>query len=360
MPVSRFHDGRRGVTHLVTIAIRDGGMHIVADDGVTLAIWPVTTIRAAPEIDPDGVVTFTSRDAPGVLSVDDAEDREALHAAGVRLPGERRWTRLHWIAVCGSLVAALGFGGLLVSYVPGWLAAAIPFSWERHLGAPAEALVAGGAARCTDNDGQAALDRLVARLRETGPIGMPVTVTVLNDPLVNAFTLPGGHVLIMRGLIDKVEDGPELAGVIAHELGHVTHRDAMTLLLRRAGLSMLLHMIGFGDTGGSAAGGASGLLSLAYGRAAETAADDTAIRLLSGSGLRADGLSRFFTRMEDTGTPHGHAVPTEADAPGMTWLSTHPPTEERRTTTMRPETGEAPFTEAEWAAIRGMCQKKMP
>ena len=100
-------------------------------------------------------------------------------------------------------------------------------------------------------------------------IKTPVNISVLDDSAVNAFTLPGGRVLVMRGLIARVDDGTELAGVIAHELGHVAHRDPTTQLLRGMGLSMLLHMLGLGDASNTAASGASNLMSLAYTREAE-------------------------------------------------------------------------------------------
>ena len=219
--------------------------------------------------------------------------------------------------------------------------------------------------RDSGKEGQAALDHFVARLRVAGRIEMPVTIVVLDDNTVNAFTLPGGHVLVMRGLIDTVANGPMLAGVIAHELGHVTHRDSLTLLLRGMGLSILLHMIGFGDAGGTAAAGASNLMNLAYTRAAEAAADDTAIDLLTRAGLRADGLSRFFALMERrTGTPDGDAEkppehkPEDRIGTTLDWFATHPSSESRRERTARPETGEMPFTDTEWWAIRTMCAAK--
>jgi len=177
--------------------------------------------------------------------------------------------------------------------------------------------------------------------------------------------LPGGHVLVMRGLIDDAPDGPVLAGVIAHELGHVAHRDSTTLLLRAMGLSALLQMIGLGDASGLVAGGASNLTNLAYTRAAEAAADDTAIDLLTKAGLRADGLSRFFEQMEQragvhddeadqkTGQEHGKQFAT-----ALPWLTTHPSTGSRRERTLRPATGEMPFTEAEWRAVQTMCGRK--
>jgi Zn-dependent protease with chaperone function len=280
----------------------------------------------------------------------------------VRLPGDKGWTRRRWVGVSVGLAATLGLAVLALNGLPRWVADAIPVSWEQRLGEPTEALVTASKARCTGEAGQAALERLVGRLRAAGPIAMPVTISVFEDRMINAFTLPGGHVLVMRGLIAEAADGPMLAGVIAHELGHVAHRDPTTLMLRGLGLSLLLHMMGLGDTGGTAAAGASNLMNLAYTRAAEAAADATAIDLLTKAGLRADGLSRFFALMEkregaaggDAGKGAGHA---SEEAVGTTpdWFATHPPSELRRERTARPEVGEMPFTEAEWQAIRTMC-----
>lgn len=364
MPASRFHDGRHGATYSVRVFVFGRELRIAGADDGTLAAWKLEQIEVAPEIDPDGAVTLTARGEPGVLLVDDSADLETLRRAGIRLPGHRAWTRRHWVAVCLGLAATLGLGILALNDLPRWLAAAIPIAWEQRLGEPAEAMMTGSKTRCMGQEGQAALDRLVARLRVAGRIEMPVTISVLDDRTVNAFTVPGGHVLVMRGLIAGAADGPMLAGVIAHELGHVAHRDATTLILRGMGLSFLLRMIGLGDAGGTAAAGASNLMNLAYSRAAEAAADATAIDLLTKAGLRADGLSRFFAMMEsragtagaDAGARSEHKPP---DRIGTTldWFATHPSSESRRKRTARPATGEMPFTDAEWQAVRTMCAR---
>ncbi len=363
MAASRFHDGQRGATHFVRPFVFGRELRIIGPDDATLAVWKLDQIDVAPEVDPDGAIAFTARDSPGVLLVEERAELEMLRGAGLKLPGQRTWTRGHFVAMSAGLIGVLAAGVLALNTLPHWIADIIPISWEQKLGAPAETLMTASTARCKGEEGQAALEALVARLRRAGSIRMPVTITVLDDRLVNAFTLPGGHVLLMRGLIADARDGPMLAGVIAHELGHVTHRDSTTLMLRAMGFSVLLHLLGLGDTGGTAAAGASNLMSLAYSRAAEAAADETAISLLTTSGLRADGLSRFFAGLEHAGG--GHAGPAEADKSargkaGSTfgWFATHPPSAERRERTARAETGEMPFTDAEWQAIKGMCARK--
>jgi len=358
--LSRFHDGRSGATHFVRVFSFGRELRIAGDDGATIAVWKLERLEAAPELDPDGVLTLTARGEPGVLLIDDGAELELLRRAGVKMPGHKAWRQRHWISVCAGLAATIIAGVLLVNALPRWLTPLIPLSWEQRLGAPTEALITGSKKRCVNAAGQAALDRLVARLRAAGHIEMPVTISVLDDRLINAFTLPGGHVLLMHGLIDNATDGAMLAGVIAHELGHVMHRDSTTLLLRGMGFSILMYMIGIGEFGGSAASAAANLMSLAYSRAAEVAADDAAIELLTKAGLRADGLSRFFARMEqreaaadkEDGGPSGARSGSSLD-----WLSNHPPSEARRERTVRPETGETPFTDAEWQAIRAMCAR---
>jgi Zn-dependent protease with chaperone function len=294
VPASRFNDGRRGVTHIVRLLIFGRELRIVGDGDVTLAVWKIADVQAAPELDPDGVVTLTARHQPGVLRIDDSAELVALRRAGIRLPGQKAWARRHWIGVAAGLAATVVLGVLVVNSLPRWIAGTIPIAWEQSIGEPAEALMTASSSRCTGHDGLVALEGLVTRLRAAGGIEMPVTISVLDDKTVNAFTLPGGHVLVMRGLIGAVTDGPMLAGVIAHELGHVAHRDSLTLMLRAMGLTILLNSIGLGDPSGSAAGGASSLMDLAYSRAAEAAADASAIDFLTKAGLRADGLSRFF------------------------------------------------------------------
>ncbi len=348
MPASRFHDGQHGATYLVRALVFGRELRIVGEDDATIAVWKLAEIKAAPDVDPDGAVILTERQSPGVLLIDDAAELDMLRRVGIRLPGQRVWTRGLWVAVVGGFIAVTGLGILVLNALPRWVAAAIPVAWEQRLGAPSEALLTASKTRCTGREGQKALDRLVARLRDAGGIEMPVTISVFDDPMVNAFTLPGGHVLVMHGLIAGASDGPMLAGVIAHELGHVTHRDSTTMLLRSLGFSMLLHMAGFGETGGTAAMTASSLMNLAYTRSAEAAADATAIDLLTKAGLHADGLSRFFALTEQRAASSGAATD---------WFDTHPSSASRRERTARPETGELPFTDTEWRAVRAMCAR---
>ncbi len=132
----------------------------------------------------------------------------------------------------------------------------IPATWEDRLGDVVEATLTAGHRTCKRADGQRALDSLVNRLRTAGGIDRAVRIEVVDDGMVNAFTLPGGRVIVMRGLVRYAGDGAELAGVIAHELGHVAHRDPTTMLLRQFGIGFISRIVWPSNdaikTGGSA------------------------------------------------------------------------------------------------------------
>jgi Zn-dependent protease with chaperone function len=356
MTVSRFHDGKHAITYRVRLFAFGRELRIVGEDDVALAVWKFNQIEAAPELDPDGAVVLTERSRPGVLLVAGHPDLEILHHAGIWTPNRGAWSRGRWLTVCAGLLVTFAIGAVALNTLPLWFAVAMPAAWERKLGEATERLVTTGDQRCGGAVGQAALNRLVERLRAAGGVTLPVTISVIKNKTVNAFTLPGGQVLIMSGLFNAAVDGPMLAGVIAHELGHVMHHDPTTSMLRVMGLSIVLNIIGFGNPGTAAAGGATGLLNLAYTRAAETRADDTALDLLTKAGLRSDGLSRFFARMEQRETaPNGETGSRPQFETTMNWFDTHPSEESRRARTARPVTGDEPFTEAESQGIKAMC-----
>ena len=96
----------------------------------------------------------------------------------------------------------------------------------------------------------------------------------------NAFALPGGRIYVFQGLIERAETVDELAGVLAHEIGHVAHRDGKRSVLQGAGLSFLFGML-LGDFvgGGAVIFAAKTILQTSYSREVETAADGYGVEL---------------------------------------------------------------------------------
>lgn len=198
---------------------------------------------------------------------------------------------------------------------------------------------------CDAPAGSAALDQMVARLTDGQGLTYDLQVSVIDSPIVNAFAAPGGHVVILRGLLDEAQSADEVAGVLAHEIGHVEARDATRLAFRAAGSAGILSLL-FGDVSGGAAITLAGnhLMNAAYTREAEAAADDFALRLLAGASIGTAGFADFFDRIDGM----------DGDIPA--YLSTHPDSALRAAQARASGTAGTPaLSAADWQALRAIC-----
>jgi predicted Zn-dependent protease len=128
---------------------------------------------------------------------------------------------------------------------------------------------------------------------------------VLEGDTVNAFALPGGHVFIYTGLLKQSQSPDEVAGVLAHELGHVVLRHHLRSALRSLGVGAVASAL-VGDSSGLAAllaAGSSELLDLAFSRDQEAAADAFAVSLSEKAGFDPLAVGRLLDRMELPGAP---------------------------------------------------------
>jgi Zn-dependent protease with chaperone function len=144
----------------------------------------------------------------------------------------------------------------------------------------------------------------------------------------NAFALPGGIVVVTDEMLAKAPDDDALAGVLAHELGHVEGRHGMRRVLRAAGLGAATLVI-FGDPGTALdemTGLAALALDLSYSRGFEAEADARAVELLEATGRSPDDLARLLAVF---------ARQAETDDAVSRWLSTHPQLSDRVETLRR-------------------------
>lgn len=207
-----------------------------------------------------------------------------------------------------------------------------------------------GALVCDDPAGKAALDRMVARVSEGTGLSYELNVQVFDHPMLNAFAAPGGQVILMRGLIEQADSPEEVAAVLAHEIGHVEHRDATRNSLRAAGSAGLLAMV-LGDfAGGSVAVVvAESILGASYTRDAEAKADAFAHDMLVAAQVPVEDMAGFFDKIG--------AMDGGIDLPE--YLSSHPATDARAAAARAVAEGQsetrAVLTDAEWKALRNIC-----
>ncbi len=162
--------------------------------------------------------------------------------------------------------------------------------------------------------GHAAFEKLMARLQTAASLRLPLQAAVIRREEANAIALPGGHIYVFKGLIDQAETVDEVAGVIAHELGHVANRDGTRAIVQATGLSLIFGIL-LGDFvgGGAVVLASESLLKSAYSRSAERRADDYAVRHHPGRRRRSARARpvpgpncRQSPRRVDISRPSGH------------------------------------------------------
>ena len=134
---------------------------------------------------------------------------------------------------------------------------------------------------------------MLLRLRPAKGYVEPIEINVVDSDVVNAFALPGGHVVVFRGLIDQARTSDEVAGVLGHELTHVQLHHPTKAMIRAIGFIGLFQALS-GGTPGQLAGDA---LVMSQSRDAERAADAGALTLLDHAGISPAGLADFFRRL---------------------------------------------------------------
>lgn len=203
-----------------------------------------------------------------------------------------------------------------------------------------EEIELGGKADAEVRDAYPVYDELPAASAMVGEVGakiagaterseLPWSFTILDDPMVNAFALPGGYVYVTRGLLAHLGSDDELAAVLAHEAAHVSARHGVVQLRKQevARRSVGLFRIVDPDLrhiGGIAARSA-GLALLRYSREDEHEADDLALRYEKAAGWNPAASVRVLDILAALERRSGSKVPP--------WLSTHPDSQARRART---------------------------
>ncbi len=179
-----------------------------------------------------------------------------------------------------------------------------------------------------DSSLQRYLHGLGARLAATSERpGLPWNFEVVDDPEVNAFAAPGGKIFVTRGLLPYLGSEAELAGVVGHEIGHVTARHTARQITRQEILGAgLLAGSALSKGVASAAGGIQqglGLLFLSYSRGDEAQADELGFRYMRRANYDAREMPNVFAALGRVGELSGGGkVPT--------WAASHPAPEDRQ------------------------------
>lgn len=349
-----YFDGTSSRRHAAALAFGDE-LEITVD-GATVARWAYADVRRADSA--PGTLRLSCRSAPPLarLEIRDAALAAELSSRAANLD-EHRIGRRGVVRIVGWSLAAVASIVLVTLYglplAADRLAPLVPESFERRFGDVAEKqikLVFGEKHCNASSAGQAAFDKMVTKLRSAAGMDTSVQSSVLSSDIPNALALPGGKIIVFDSLISKANNPDEVAGVIAHELGHLRNRDNMRGLIYNGGTSFLIGLL-FGDITGSTAVifATQTLVTSSYSREAETAADTFSIQLMKKLGRPPKAMGELMLRV--TGKEGGK---------GLTIISTHPLSEDRLARMSKEDqTPKGPplLTDAEWQALKGICGK---
>ena len=325
----------------------------IRESGELIATWPYIGVRRAES--PPGLLRASSETAPPLarLEIRDRDlavelirrcgkfDDQTIGAGGVvRIVG---WS----FAALASIVFLLAYG---VPYAAERLTPLIPQSVERRIGEATDKQVRllFGDKVCSGSAGQAAFLKLVNTLRTGMGLDASVDAAVLSSDIPNAIALPGGKIYLFNGLLTRADNPDEIAGVLAHELGHVHNRDSMRNMIYTGGTSFLIGLL-FGDISGSGAiiFATRSLLNASHSRDVENGADTATVDLMHKLGRSPKPMGELLVRITGNQGDKNFSI-----------FASHPLSEERlarMTREDRQPTGAPILTTEEWNALKAIC-----
>jgi Zn-dependent protease with chaperone function len=366
--IARYFDGQSAAPREVVLSFGERALVIIGVDDVVIAHWPLASLRAVGQRGASSVQLVPQRDSDERLVL---SDRIMLDAIGEVCPDlhhrpvDRKGMRRAVVWASGAVAAVALIVFVLVPALAAQLAELIPPKREQQLGdavvGQIQSLLALAGDRkpqlCENDAGRAALDRMATRLNPNPELPYPLRVDVIDHGLVNAAALPGGRILLFRGLIDAAGNPEEVAGVLAHEIGHVVYRDPTREALRAAGTAGILGLL-LGDIFGASivVVASDAVLNASYQREAEVRADETAYRLLAAAELPSRPFADFFLKMREKYGETPEFLKLVASHPGLEIRAQHAAEADR--------IGDGPYepvlSDRDWIALRGICSDGRP
>lgn len=227
------------------------------------------------------------------------------------------------ILLAGALLLLVALV-VVLSLLAEVLARQVPFEYEQRWAASVETALKGESLDERELAVQARLQEMAERIAQLQDFPPEVTLTVhlVDDDMVNAFATVGGHLVIMRGMLEKLPHENALVTVLAHEAAHIKHRDPLVALGRGVAVMTALGAVtGFGDGGlaSSQMQKAGVLTMLSFNRDQERAADEEALRTLQAWYGYTAGAADLFTLLAKQ---HAGREPPA-------FFNSHPATQER-------------------------------
>jgi Zn-dependent protease with chaperone function len=376
-PNAEYFDGTSAHSHLAHVTY-DGRNLTISRDGHPAVIWRITEVELVSGGKRGQALRLKQAGNHGsrlTLPEGDLADRIVDSQQHIRRGHLNRFFKgaASFNRHCGG---AWGDWVCTLAIAPSALAGFLPDKVVNSFADGLEKSVIKSAKRCNAPAGEAALNKMMKRVLSGAENPPTFSLRVFDirqankSQLVNAFALPGGRMVMSAGLIAKAQSPDEVAGVLAHELGHVPLRHPEAAIVRVYGLQAIISIFTAGQ-GAETISSVAGILALlSYSREAEEEADAYAIKVMDRAQIDPKGLRTFFTRLLERSplgkkkTDGTKSAGEDADSsftdrlkPLTDMFSTHPGTKSRIDRLKPRDGGSEPpiLTDAEWRALKRIC-----
>lgn len=201
----------------------------------------------------------------------------------------------------GACVVVVWLGSLATSAMVRAIAARVPMRWEQKIGDHEIQSLQKRKILMEDTNDVAQLAALCAPLIQVlPPDRRALTFYVADEPLPNAFALPGGHVVVTSGLLQMTDQPDEILGVLAHELAHQTKRHVIRRGIAAAGPLMVFGLFLHSNSGAEniLAIGSGLMVFQGFSRDYETEADDVGWNYMVAANIDPRGMIHAFQKLE--------------------------------------------------------------
>jgi beta-barrel assembly-enhancing protease len=325
---ANYYSGIKPIAHKVTVILYPDHFRIESKETehVFQKQWQLSQIRPDQDNQDGKLILSYGKPAPNEFL--EFTEPEALLILNKTYPGK------HWISSknmlqkypMGIMIAGVLAFFVLVFFsykllVPGIsdaVSKGVPVEWEVELGSKmAQSVIAYNK---EDTVRSKMLDSFFLIMDVHSKY--PIKLHFINDSVVNAFAMPGGNIVIYKGLFDKMNSYESLAGLIGHEFTHVEFKHSLKSIFRSVSSFIILAAF-FGDLTGLAGillENANTIQNLSYSRQFEREADENAVQILLDRKIGLSGMLDLFSVFLDEGKK-GMEVPK--------FFSTHPVTQDR-------------------------------
>ncbi|MBK7359096.1 MAG: M48 family metallopeptidase [Saprospiraceae bacterium] len=288
--------------------------------------WPINQIK--PDSNYSGMKLILSHGVKPPFEYLEFDSTEILDFLQNKYPYHKWIKKDDWInknafglILGGIAILVIGILGLYLLIAPkvsDGLTKTIPIKWEVELG---DKMFSQFMTADKENKLKSMqLDSFFKLMNVTS--AYPIRIHFSEDTILNAFAIPGGHIVVYKGLIDKLNNYESLAGLLAHEFTHIERKHSLKTIFRSASSYLILAAV-FGDLTGLAGvilENANSIQNLSYSRKFEHEADQYAVSILLDRKIGLTGMLDLFKVFLNIGNK-GLSVPA--------FLSTHPVTEDR-------------------------------